>query len=84
MQKAIRREKKAIRRKKKAILRKKVASKRCGLSVRQTDRLSAAGKFPRPVKLGLRATGYLEHEIEAWIEQRASDRSPSSVTKATA
>lgn len=28
--------------------------------------------FPRPIKLGLRAVGYIESEIMAWIDQQAS------------
>ncbi|MBL4753708.1 MAG: AlpA family phage regulatory protein [Flavobacteriales bacterium] len=27
-------------------------------------------KFPRPIKLGLRASGWLESEISDWIDQR--------------
>ena len=28
----------------------------------------AAGKFPRPIPLGERAVGWLEAEIDSWIE----------------
>lgn len=28
------------------------------------------GEFPKPIKLGARAVGWLEKEIEAWISQR--------------
>ena len=31
------------------------------------------GEFPRPVKIG-RLNGWLEHEIDAWIEARVSER----------
>ncbi len=27
-------------------------------------------EFPAPIKLGLRASGWLEHEIDDWIERR--------------
>lgn len=30
--------------------------------------------FPRPVKLGTRAVGFLENEIDDWIEKRAAAR----------
>ncbi|HEU5048401.1 MAG TPA: AlpA family transcriptional regulator [Rickettsiales bacterium] len=29
-----------------------------------------AGQFPKRVKLGLRSVGWLESEIDAWIENR--------------
>jgi prophage regulatory protein len=29
-----------------------------------------AGTFPRPIKVGPRAVGWLEHEIVAWLESR--------------
>lgn len=32
-------------------------------------------KFPRPVKLGPRAIGWLEEEVVAWIEARVAERS---------
>lgn len=30
--------------------------------------------FPKPVKLGARAVGWLDTELEAWIEARISQR----------
>jgi prophage regulatory protein len=32
------------------------------------------GTFPRPVSLGAKAVGWLEHEIDAWIEGRRAER----------
>lgn len=32
------------------------------------------GRFPRPVKLGPRAVGWLEEEVQAWIMARIADR----------
>ena len=34
----------------------------------------AQGSFPRPVALGLRARGWLEHEIDAWLTVRIRAR----------
>ncbi len=34
-------------------------------------RWGKAGKFPKPVKLSERSSGWLEHEIERWISTRA-------------
>ena len=32
------------------------------------------GKFPRPIKLGPRSVGWLESEIDAWLEGRIQQR----------
>jgi prophage regulatory protein len=32
------------------------------------------GTFPRPIPLGVRARGWLEHEVDAWIEQMTAQR----------
>lgn len=34
----------------------------------------AKGKFPKPIKIGARASGWLESEVEAWLEKRISER----------
>jgi len=34
----------------------------------------AEGKFPRPVKIGARAVGWLESEIVAWQASRLAER----------
>lgn len=31
--------------------------------------------YPRPLKLGARSVGYVEHEVIAWIEAKMEDRS---------
>ena len=36
--------------------------------------------FPRPIKLGLRAVGYIEAEIMAWIDQQASGQRGGACT----
>jgi prophage regulatory protein len=36
--------------------------------------LEAAGKFPKRVKLGARRYGYIEAEIDRWLEERAASR----------
>jgi prophage regulatory protein len=38
----------------------------------------ADGTFPKPVPIGLRAVGWLEDEIEAWIEERIAARDRKS------
>jgi prophage regulatory protein len=34
----------------------------------------ANGSFPKPIKLGRRSVGWLESEVENWIEKRMSER----------
>ena len=57
------------------ILRLPAVKARTGLS-RSTIYLRVSeGGFPAPVSLGGRAVGWLEHEINAWLEQQiASSR----------
>lgn len=38
----------------------------------------ANGEFPRPIKLGERAVGWIESEINDWITARAAERGGAS------
>ena len=49
------------------------AWKRAGISRSHAYELTAAGKFPRPVKVG-RASRFVAAEIDAWIEGRIAQR----------
>lgn len=56
------------------ILRRKQVEARTGLS-RSTIYLRIQdGTFPRPINLGARAVGWLENEIESWLELRIEKR----------
>ena len=35
--------------------------------------LAADGKFPKPIKLGARASGWLESEVNQWIADRIAE-----------
>ncbi len=53
-----------------AILRLPLVKTRTGLS-RSTIYLRVKeGSFPKPVSLGARAVGWLESEIDSWLEQQ--------------
>jgi prophage regulatory protein len=52
------------------IVRKSETSRRVGLSVRQLERLEAAGKFPRRIRISANSSGWVESEIRKWIECR--------------
>lgn len=45
---------------------------RVGLSRAQIYLMVAQGKFPKPVKIGLRASGWLESSIDKWIAEIAA------------
>lgn len=58
------------------ILRRRVVQDRTGLSRSTIYLRMAQGSFPKSVPLGVRAVGWLEDEIEAWLQgQVASVRS---------
>lgn len=50
---------------------------RCGLSRSEIYRRIAAGDFPKPIKLGERASAWAEHEVTAWIAARIARRDAS-------
>jgi len=51
---------------------------RCGLSRSEIYRRIAAGDFPKPIKLGERASAWAEHEVTAWIASRIAARDSSN------
>lgn len=56
------------------ILRRKQVEQRTGLS-RSTIYLQIKeGSFPRPINLGPRAVGWLESEVDTWLNERLEIR----------
>jgi prophage regulatory protein len=47
---------------------------RTGLSRSEIYRRAAAGDFPQPVKLGLKASAWSAAEIDNWIAARLAER----------
>jgi prophage regulatory protein len=37
-------------------------------------RLEAAGQFPKRVRLGIGRVGWIEQEVEDWLQERAATR----------
>jgi prophage regulatory protein len=58
----------------KQILRRPEVSRRTGLGRSALYAAIQDGRFPRPVKLGPRASGWLSSEIDAWIDDRVQVR----------
>ncbi|MGA7328313.1 MAG: AlpA family phage regulatory protein [Rhodomicrobium sp.] len=50
-------------------------TKGIGYTAEHLRRLEAAGKFPRRIKIGENRVAWLESEIDAWIAQKAEERS---------
>ena len=58
------------------VIRKPELFSRIPLSDPTIWRMERAGKFPKRVKLGGNAVGWLETEVEAWLAERSADREP--------
>ena len=50
-------------------IRRKSLEAKLGLSCSTIYAMMAAGKFPRPVKLGRRAVGWREQDIVDWLNK---------------
>lgn len=60
------------------ILRLPAIKARTALSRSSIYKLVAQHAFPQPVRLGLRSVGWLEAEIDDWLERRVSESRNSS------
>jgi len=45
-----------------------------GIGRSMVYQLESEGRFPRRVRIGLRAVGWVDKEIQAWVNQRALQR----------
>ena len=67
-----------------SILRLPDVIKRTGLSRSSIYQKISDGDFPRPISLSSRAVGWIEFEIDDWLEQRiSSSRNPHSEQSAS-
>ena len=57
----------------KTILRIPQVRERTGLGNSQLYKLISDDKFPRQIKLGLRASGWIETEVDEWIEKKIAE-----------
>ena len=61
------------------ILRDAALRNKIPLSKSQIRNLELRGEFPKRIKLGERASGWLESEVDAWIAERvAKSRAPEA------
>ena len=59
------------------VIRRPKVEQRTGLTKSGIYFLIREGDFPRPVRLGVRAVGWIEAEVSAWLSGKASLRSLS-------
>jgi len=62
----------------KALKVKEVASE-ISISVPQVYKLVGLGRFPKPIKLGERGSGWLTSEIDAWLQSRVDARNEEAI-----
>lgn len=58
----------------KKILRRPAVEAMIGLSRSTIYEQIQAGTFPKPIRLGPKAVGWLESEVLGWIEARTAER----------
>ena len=54
------------------VIRRPVVEHLTGLSRSSIYAMIANGEFPAQIKIGIRAVGWRQSEIESWIENRSS------------
>jgi len=62
----------------KKVLRRRAVEVKTGFSTSSIYELMSVGSFPRPIRLGARAVGWLEDEIDEWIDGRLAERNRSA------
>lgn len=54
------------------IIRRPNVEARTGIPKSSIYALMAKGEFPKPIKIGARAVGWLDSDIDAWINEQVS------------
>ena len=58
----------------KTILRRKAVEAKTGHSTSTIYEMMAAGEFPKALKIGARAVGWVEEEVDRYIAKRIAER----------
>ena len=61
------------------VLKVKQVATEINVSVPQIYKLVSLGRFPKPIKLGERGSGWLTSEIDAWLQSRVDQRDEEAV-----
>ena len=56
-----------------SLIRIPEVEKRTGLSRASIYRLARVGEFPKSIKIGLRASAWIESEVDAWVHARIAE-----------
>jgi prophage regulatory protein len=60
------------------ILRMPQVLEKLGISRSPFLKMIGRGEFPKPVKVGPKLNGWPEHEVDAWIQNRADARNTNA------
>ena len=63
----------------KRFLKLRLVQERTGLGKSTIYRMANEGSFPKPLKLGPRASAWLESDITAWIDSKIEENSHAAV-----
>lgn len=63
------------------ILRRPEVERRTGLSRSTLYERMTEGHFPRPIRLGPRAVGWIESEVDAWLAAQSTQRGVPSADR---
>ncbi len=61
----------------KTFIKLPAVKERTSLSTSEIYRRLEAGTFPQQIRLGAKAVAWLEHEVDAWIEQTIAAGRPA-------
>ena len=61
------------------VLKVKEVAEEINVSVPQVYKLVSIGRFPKPIKLGERGSGWLTSEIDAWLQSRVDVRDEEAI-----
>ena len=61
------------------VLKVKQVAEEINVSVPQVYKLVSLGRFPKPIKLGERGSGWLISEIDAWLQSRVDARDEEAI-----
>lgn len=56
------------------ILKRPAVEAKAGLSRNHLYSQISEGRFPKPVRIGRKAVGWVESEVDAWIKARIDER----------
>ena len=56
------------------VLKVRQVAEEINVSIPQVYKLVSLGRFPKPIKLGERGSGWIRTEVDAWLQSRVEAR----------